>query len=285
MRWAATDLTAHSATTAPAASTATLPIRHSFKRGPLTGNWLHQQLDWLSAEGFQLADKPARMAQLQARCERVHKDAAPALAEWLLQVVQHPIPGLDREPEDEQGVERGVVQGVALADLTTLRSEMEFWLPAHRIQTRQLDQLCQAHLMPGVPRPSLQSSTLHGMLMGFMDLVFEHRGRYWVLDYKSNALGNDDAAYTTERLHAAMAEHRYDVQAAIYALALHRLLRSRLGARYDPGQHLGGAAYLFLRGIHGPAGGTCTLTFSAEFLAALEAMLDPAEALNPESRA
>ena len=251
------------------------PIWHSFKRGPLTGNWLHQQLDWLSAEGFQLADNPSLMARLQARCERAHKDAAPALAEWLLQVVQHPIPGLERGPDADQGV--------ALADLTTVRSEMEFWLPAHRIQTRQLDQLCQAHLMPGVPRPSLQTSTLHGMLMGFMDLVFEHRGRYWVLDYKSNALGNEDAAYNTERLLAAMAEHRYDVQAAIYALALHRLLRSRLGARYDPEQHLGGAAYLFLRGIHGPAGGTCTLTFSAEFLAALDDMLEPAETSFPSA--
>jgi exodeoxyribonuclease V beta subunit len=251
------------------AITAASPIWHSFKRGPLTGNWLHQQLDWLSAEGFQLADNPPLMARLQARCERAHKDAAPALADWLLQVVQHPMPGLERDPN--------VDQGVALADLTSLRSEMEFWLPAHRIQTRQLDQLCQTQLMPGVPRPSLQSSTLHGMLMGFMDLVFEHRGRYWVLDYKSNALGNEDAAYSTERLQAAMAEHRYDVQAAIYALALHRLLRSRLGASYDPEQHLGGAAYLFLRGIHGPAGGMCTLNFSAEFLAELDHMLDPVE--------
>jgi exodeoxyribonuclease V beta subunit len=65
---------------------------------------------------------------------------------------------------------------------------------------------------------------------------------------------------------------------------MHRLLRSRLGTRYEPAQHLGGAAYLFLRGIHGPARGTCTLTFSAEFLAALEAMLDPAEPASPESR-
>lgn len=268
-------------TVKPANSTASA-IWHTFKRGPLTGNWLHQQLDWLSAEGFQLADNPTLMARLQARCERAHKDAAPALADWLLQVVQHPMPGLERGPH--------VDQGVALADLTTVRSEMEFWLPAHRIQTRQLDQLCQTHLMPGVPRPSLQTSTLHGMLMGFMDLVFEHRGRFWVLDYKSNALGTEDAAYSAERLQAAMAEHRYDVQAAIYALALHRLLRSRLGASYDPEQHLGGAAYLFLRGIHGPAGGMCTLTFSATFLAELDRMLDPVEtrthsqSLDPESR-
>jgi exodeoxyribonuclease V beta subunit len=129
--------------------------------------------------------------------------------------------------------------------------------------------------MPGIPRPELQASELHGMLMGFMDLVFEHNGRYWVLDYKSNALGTTDSAYDETALQQAMAGHRYDVQAALYALALHRLLKSRMGPRYDPDQHLGGALYLFIRGIHGPASGTCTLTMSRELIEALEGMLEP----------
>lgn len=249
-------------------------IWHTFKRGPLTGNWLHQQLDWLSSEGFQLASQPALMSRLQARCERDYPTTAPAIAAWLAAVVQHPIPGLATDTSASSNSSMSAHSGVALADLQTVRSEMEFWLPAQSLPVRQLDQLCQKYLLPGVPRPRLQSSTLHGMLMGFIDLVFEHQGRYWVLDYKSNALGQDDAAYSTERLHAAMAEHRYDVQAAVYALALHRLLRSRLGDRYRPEQHLGGAVYLFLRGIHGPASGTCMLTFPSEMLAALDAMLD-----------
>ena len=75
---------------------------------------------------------------------------------------------------------------------------------------------------------------------------------------------------------SAMAAHRYDVQAAVYLLALHRLLQARLGSRYDPAQHLGGAVYFFLRGIHGPAGGVCTLTLPTEALQALDAMLDAA---------
>jgi exodeoxyribonuclease V beta subunit len=242
------------------------PIWHSFKRGPITGNWLHQQLDWLSAEGFALQGNDGLAARLQARCERDgHKDTAPALVGWLTDVVNTPMPGL----------------GAALAQLPTVRSEMEFWLPARQIETAAIDALCRQHLLPGVPRPRLQTSTLHGMLMGFMDLVFEHEGRYWVLDYKSNALGADDSAYNADSLAGAMAEHRYDVQAAIYGLALHRLLRSRLGAAYDPAQHLGGAVYLFLRGIHGPAGGTCTLSLPPECLDALDAMLDPA----PETEA
>lgn len=75
------------------------------------------------------------------------------------------------------------------------------------------------------------------MLMGFADLVFHHAGRYWVLDYKTNHLGQDAAAYGPGALEQAMLEHRYDVQAALYLLALHRLLQSRLGAAYDPGNN------------------------------------------------
>ncbi|MCQ9971639.1 hypothetical protein L6C91_13870, partial [Staphylococcus aureus] len=62
-------------------------------------------------------------------------------------------------------------------------------------------------------------------------------------------------AYGQEALARAMLHHRYDVQAALYLLALHRLLRSRLGTAYEPQRQLGGALYYFLRGIDGPAGG------------------------------
>jgi exodeoxyribonuclease V beta subunit len=79
--------------------------------------------------------------------------------------------------------------------------------------------------------------------------VFEHEGRYWILDYKSNALGGGDASYQEPSLISAMAEHRYDIQGAIYMLALHRLLQSRLGEAYDPAEQLGGAIFMFLRGI------------------------------------
>jgi len=96
------------------------------------------------------------------------------------------------------------------------------------------------------------------MLMGFADLVFEHQGKFWVLDYKSNHLGEDDAAYDSAALARSMAEHRYDVQAAIYMLALHRLLKLRLGSSYQPAQHLGGAVYLFVRGVKGRKAGSAS---------------------------
>ena len=106
------------------------------------------------------------------------------------------------------------------------------------------------------------------------DLVFEHEGKYWVLDYKSNALGANDAAYTKRAMEEAMAGHRYDIQGAIYMLALHRLLKSRLGDDYDPARQLGGAVFLFLRGIANTAThGCCLLEPDVELLDGLDQLL------------
>jgi exodeoxyribonuclease V beta subunit len=110
------------------------------------------------------------------------------------------------------------------------------------------------------------------MLMGFADLVFEHQGRFWVLDYKTNQVGRDGAAYDRAALESEMARHRYDVQAALYLLALHRLLRSRLGEAYQPARHLGGALYWFVRGIDGPVQGEYAMPADAQVLALLEAL-------------
>ncbi len=237
-------------------------IRHRFQRGPVAGNFLHDQLEWLAAEGFALADDPGLCDRLRKRIEHSsYENDAEALLPWLQAVVQTPLPG----PE------------VALSGLRGAQAEMEFWLPARQLRTERVDRLCREHLLDGLPRPQLQSSELHGMLMGFTDLVFEHEGRYWVLDYKSNHLGTTDGDYSAPALAAAMARHRYDVQAAIYLLALHRLLRTRLGEAYDPAEQLGGALYLFLRGMEGPARGVCLIQPEPELLAALDAMLNPEE--------
>jgi len=229
---------------------------HRFAKGPSAGNFLHDQLEWLAADGFAL-DAP-KAERLKKRCDNAgYKAQADEVVQWLTRVVAQPLRG----------------PGSPLNALGTLLPEMEFWLPAERLHAREVDALCQQHLLPGVSRPQLPDAQLHGMLMGFADLVFEHEGRYWVLDYKSNHLGADDAAYTPQALAEAMAHHRYEVQAALYMLALHRLLRARLGEAYDPVQQLGGAVYLFLRGIDGPAGGCCTLPAPIELLDGLDAML------------
>jgi exodeoxyribonuclease V beta subunit len=233
---------------------------HSFARGAQAGNFLHAQLEWLAGEQFALADDPALQERLRKRCERAgHGAQADALVAWLTALVQSPLPG----PE------------AALCALDLTLPEMEFWLVAQRMDSQAIDALCRAHRLPGVPRAALAQQQLQGMLMGFADLVFEHQGRYWVLDYKSNHLGPDDAAYTEAALAHSMAEHRYDVQASLYLLALHRLLKARLGTAYDPARQLGGAVYLYLRGVRGPARGVCLIPPNLALLGALEDMLAP----------
>jgi hypothetical protein len=76
---------------------------------------------------------------------------------------------------------------------------------------------------------------LNGMFKGFIDLTFEHDGRYYVADYKSNWLGPDDSAYTQDAMEQSILEHRYDLQYVLYLLALHRQLKARLpDYDYDP---------------------------------------------------
>ena len=149
------------------------------------------------------------------------------------------------------------------------------------MDTRALDALCRQHLLPGRARPALVERQLRGLLMGFADLVFEHGRRYGVLDYKSNALGARDADYTTAAMEAAMLEHRYDVQAALYLLALHRLLRTRLGAAYRPAQQLHGAVYHFLRGVGTASAGAYHLPAPLALIDALDALLPAASTEAP----
>jgi exodeoxyribonuclease V beta subunit len=91
-------------------------------------------------------------------------------------------------------------------------------------------------------------SGLRGFLVGFIDLVFEHGGRWFILDYKTNNLGPTRGDYSGDRLRQSMIEHDYILQYHLYAVALDAFLRLRLpGYRYD--DHFGGVIYLFVRAV------------------------------------
>jgi len=94
----------------------------------------------------------------------------------------------------------------------------------------------------------LDFDILSGFLRGAMDLVFEHDGRYHLVDYKSNRLGSDLEAYAPDRLAAAMAEHHYVLQYHLYVTALDRYLAYRIPG-YDYDTHMGNVYYLFIRGM------------------------------------
>jgi exodeoxyribonuclease V beta subunit len=110
--------------------------------------------------------------------------------------------------------------------------------------------------------PALQAQALRGYLTGSIDAVLRVRRkdrapRYVIVDYKTNWLGSLDGEmlmigdYTPARMAAAMMGAHYPLQALLYAVAVHRMMRWRQ-PNYDPAVHLGGILYLFVRGMAGP---------------------------------
>jgi exodeoxyribonuclease V beta subunit len=96
--------------------------------------------------------------------------------------------------------------------------------------------------------PRLAFDPVKGFLRGFMDLVFMHEGRYYLIDWKSNHLGNSVEDYGQDALLKSMIRDNYILQYHLYTVALHRYLKNRLeGYSYD--KHFGGVFYVYLRGV------------------------------------
>jgi exodeoxyribonuclease V beta subunit len=167
-----------------------------------------------------------------------------------------------------------LVGGRSLADIAPADrlAELDFELPLRggdrpngTSALHELSGSLRRHLPPTDPLrayadllddPALGDASLRGYLNGSIDAVLRADGRFVVVDYKTNRLGVPDEPltawdYRTAAMAEAMLLAHYPLQALLYQVALHRYLRWRLPS-YDPGEHLGGVLYLFLRGMCGP---------------------------------
>ncbi len=138
-----------------------------------------------------------------------------------------------------------------LGDCSATLREVPFTFPLRRIRPRDVAAVL------GAPEERLSAAAVRGYLRGYMDLVAELDGRFWLVDWKSNYLGPRTADYSPAALARVMAADLYTVQSRLYALALHRHLRLRLQG-YDYERHFGGVIYAFLRGLDGAGGGVHT---------------------------
>lgn len=84
-----------------------------------------------------------------------------------------------------------------------------------------------------------------GMMKGFVDLVFEWKNKYYLLDWKTNFLGPNIEDYSQENLHKCMQQNDYFLQASIYAEALERYVK--LFDKRSFNQCYGGMFYVFVR--------------------------------------
>ncbi|MEQ8763309.1 MAG: exodeoxyribonuclease V subunit beta [Planctomycetota bacterium] len=218
-----------------------------FARGARAGTCLHEILEHVD---FTLPGSEPSRAVIRERLSSFGledperhpacSDPEAAVLEMVEKVVGTEIPGFDWRlrdlPEDHRLV------------------EWAFHLPLSPLTPNRLADVFEKHAR-GVIRDEyaerlrlLSPDELRGFLLGFVDLVAHHDGRWAVLDWKSNHLGGRAEDYDADGLWRAMSEHHYVLQYHLYTVGLHRYLRTRL-PDYDYDREIEGVAYVFLRGV------------------------------------
>ena len=230
-------------------------LMHCLPRGSHIGTFLHGLLEWATEQRVQLedgqklmgfaaaqADETQRLKMLESRCrKRSLTDFVQPLSDWLAAFLSHSW-RLDRLAGQPPVMFR--LTDIAPKDMSV---ELEFMFSASDVQAQYLDTLVRQQTWEGQERPAAQYQVIQGMFKGFIDLVAQIDGKYYVIDWKSNGLGGDDSAYDETSLKEALLKKRYDLQYVLYLVALHRHLKERI-PDYSYERHIGGAVYFFMRG-------------------------------------
>lgn len=214
-----------------------------FPAGSRTGLFLHAIFEDLDFRGDVAEQVQALNRKHAGRFGFDAADQQETVVNWIQAVLQTPL--------NEQGLCLATVPG------NQRLNELAFDFAVDKVNIAALDEATrsalidasdpsQATLLAGLDLPG--TADFRGMITGVIDLVFEHEGRFYIADYKSNYLGSSLEDYAPAKLQRAMLERRYDLQALLYVLALHRYLRQRI-PDYDYQRHMGGVYYLFLRGM------------------------------------
>ncbi len=213
--------------------------------GPRFGVMVHSVLENIDFAAVDV-EVVGETARRYAVGQRLGSSQLEVLTDALAEIVRAPL--LGDAPE----------LSLAAVDRAHRLDELEFILPVAPNGAKRLDPVRLAEVLarhPDAVEPTyvervgrLDFKAFAGFLRGFVDLVFEHAGRWYVVDYKSNFLGRSWGDYAPRRLAASMHEHDYYLQYLLYVVAVDRYLRLRQpGYDYETG--FGGALYLFLRGM------------------------------------
>jgi exodeoxyribonuclease V beta subunit len=234
------------ATIAPAAAVADSPLQ-SAPAGAAFGTLVHSALERVDFTSPDL--HPELTSACAALMNHRPLPIAPAtLAAGLIHALRSPLGGplgddtLVQLPQIDRLDELDFDLPLAAFDAGTIASVMLDHLPASDPLHRWFVEAAAGAL----------DVALDGMLTGSIDLVarttIDGQSRFWLADYKSNLIGSGD--YSSSSVADLMCTSGYALQATIYLVALHRFLRWRLGADYDPSTQLLGSVYLFLRGMN-----------------------------------
>jgi exodeoxyribonuclease V beta subunit len=202
-------------------------------KGAALGNVVHALLEDVPFAA--LATGSGYENLLQQQCAWFDVEVSPGkLAALLQKVVQTPLSPADRNAPFY----------LAALNPSEIIREMPFYFQLQAGSTEQINSILAGSptVTPVTPR------ALQGYLTGFVDLICRYQGKFYIMDYKSNWLGNRLPDYGPEGLEQAMRDHNYGLQYWLYTLVLHRYLQNS-GEQYDYTNHFGGVMYLFVRGM------------------------------------
>jgi exodeoxyribonuclease V beta subunit len=239
---------------------------HGFPRGSTPGSCLHSILEALDFSRLQGQDVAA-LVEEKLLFHAIDPGWRDVVMTWMGDIVHTPLNG----------------EGLMLSQIGQGEriNEMAFYFLARSLQPKAIMALAQRYrfsdvdgLLDGLA--NLHAGVEDGYVKGYIDLVFQWNGRFYLADYKSNWLGNSESDYHPRALMGAMREHYYTLQYLLYTLALHRYLKLRLpGYTYE--RHFGGIYYLFLRGMRPRSGhrlGVVAERPSEGFIEALDRLIE-----------
>ncbi|MDX1718697.1 MAG: UvrD-helicase domain-containing protein [Salegentibacter mishustinae] len=203
-------------------------------RGTVIGDMLHllfENIDFTGSEEH-------HREELEKLLDRFYPHKKEEYREGLLSMINHVLKA-DIEVKGQK---------IPLREIANSRkkNEMEFDL-----RTQNVD-LVGLNAFDGGEGIELGCNTQHpaksGLLTGFIDLLFKYEDKFYILDWKSNYLGDDLSYYDGEdKMKAAMNEGNYHLQYLIYSVAVKNYLEQRI-PDFDYEKHFGGVIYIFLRG-------------------------------------
>jgi len=133
-------------------------------------------------------------------------------------------------------------------------NEMEFYFPLKTVTPKKIRKIFSDYGGINIPEefPSnmerLSFSPSKGFMKGYIDMIFRYNDKFYLVDWKSNHLGNNTGDYKKASIDRVMSEDLYILQYHIYLLALHQYLRIHV-PEYSYESDFGGVLYLFIRGI------------------------------------
>jgi len=214
----------------------------AFPRGAKAGSCLHAILEGLD---FQETD-PVEIRNLVE-----HKLVSYGFEHWWTPVVTNFLSELVRVNFGDAGLSLNQISREKRLD------EMEFYYQVPAIPERPLREA----FYPDHSGQLLEHENTDSYLKGFIDLIFQWNDQFYIVDYKSNFLGDSYDDYQQQHLAPVMEHAGYDLQYRIYTIALHKYLSSRL-PEYVYDTHFGGVYYLFLRGLSPLYGPGCGVYFA-----------------------